>query len=363
VSESGTEKHTIYCTNVWDEVERIAHHWSSAEIVEACSVYDPETASAELEEECEATNYTPESESKTPGGGIAAHYKLPSEGEVIYYTPPEGFEPLKASNAELEEYDIPTPPPTGTAMHETWEKMMSKLHFTEPEPTFVEVHALYAGIEDRTSSKWSGYLAQSSSQSYNSVTGIFSVPTAVKSEKSCPKATMSAWAGLGGWNSLALSQDGFNVIAGAEKDPVWWEVLPLAEVFIKKVHATPGAEFLATTTVTGPHSRWFFVHNESTGESHGFSINNFKNNDESTADVIPAERLTVHGVASALLNFTSDSGAGWVNNNTLLETQPLYEVKMTQGELGEGPVLAEPGKISSLFHAFEDKWLRCGEAG
>jgi hypothetical protein len=362
VSESGTEKHTIYCTNVLDEVERIVHHWSSTEIVAACSVYNPETASAELEEECETTNYTPASESKTPGGGIAAHYKLPSTGEAIYYTPPTGFEPLKATNAELEEYDIPTPPPTGTPMHETWEKMMSKLHFTEPSPTFVEDRALYANIQEKTSANWSGYLAQSNSQSYKSVTGIFSVPSAVKSEKSCPNATMSAWAGLGGWNSGALSQDGFNVIAGAEKDPVWWEVLPLAELFIKKVHATPGSRFLATTTITGPSSRSFFVYNESTGEAHGFSMNNYQNNDESTADIIPAERLTVNKVATPLLNFTSNTGDGWVNNNTLLENVPLYEVKMHQEPAG-GPVLAEPGKISSLFHEFEDKWVRCGEAG
>lgn len=47
----------------------------------------------------------------------------------------------------------------------------------------------------------------------------------------------------------------------------------------------------------------------------------------------------------------------------MLETKPLYEVKMHQEEEGKGPILAEPGKISSLTHEFEDKWVRSGEAG
>jgi YD repeat-containing protein len=254
VAESGTEKHTIYCANVLDEVERVAHTWSSAEIVAVCSEYNPETASAEINEECEATTYGPSSVTETPGGGVAAHYTL-SEGEVLYNTPPKGFEPLKASNAELEEYNIPTAPPTGTPEHEAWETMMKKLHFTEPEPTMVEVHTLSAAGSEVPSQTWSGYLADSESQSDTQVSGKFIVPYA-KKEQGCPNATMSAWVGLGGLGEGSpLSQDGFNVVAGAKTDPVWWEVLPATETFIKKVVATPGGEFLATTHATGLHSR------------------------------------------------------------------------------------------------------------
>jgi hypothetical protein len=70
-------------------------------------------------------------------------------------------------------------------------------------------------------------------------------------------------------------------------------------------------------------------------------------------------------------DFASDAAEGWVNNNTLLENAPLlYEVKMWQtteynkeGELeGKGPILAQPSKISSLFHSFEDIWKQCGKA-
>jgi hypothetical protein len=136
--------------------------------------------------------------------------------------------------------------------------------------------------------------------------------------------------------------------------------------------ATPGGEFVATTHATGPHSRWFFVYNETTGEGHGFTYtNNKSSNDEANAEVIGAERTTVNGVETPLLDFASDTAEGWVNNNTLLENAPrLYEVKMWQtteynkeGELeGKGPILAQPSKISSLFHSFEDIWKQCGKA-
>jgi hypothetical protein len=34
-----------------------------------------------------------------------------------------------------------------------------------------------------------------------------------------------------------------------------------------------------------------------------------------------------------------------------------------KGELeGKGPILAQPSKISSLFHSFEDIWKQCGKA-
>jgi hypothetical protein len=248
-------------------------------------------------------------------------------------------------------------------MHETWERMARNLHFTEAAPTMAEVGKLYNPTEI-ASGNWSGYLAQSPGKKYSQVTANLQVPS-TRSEKLCPGASLSGWVGLGGSaGSSNLAQDGFQAKAGAKTYQVWWEVLPWSERIIRKVHATVGGQFLATTQAVGSHSRWFFVYDETTGEGHGFKDTTPNHvNDESVADVIPAERTTVEGTATPLLHFLGSAAAGWVNNNTLLENETLLDVKMHQHANGEGTELAAPGKTSSLTHEFADNWEHCGKRG
>lgn len=73
-------------------------------------------------------------------------------------------------------------------------------------------------------------------------------------------------------------------------------------------------------------------------------MNSYQSNDESTADVIPAERLTVDGVRTSVLDFTSDTGDGWVNNNRCWKPSPSMKSRCTKKKKGKGRYSPNPAK-------------------
>jgi Peptidase A4 family len=104
-----------------------------------------------------------------------------------------------------------------------------------------------SGTEAGTSSSanWSGYVNYSSYQQYNSAAAIYAEPSP---SITCSKAAEVTWAGLGGYNSHNLAQDGTAYAsAGLGNHQAWWEILPASYVGVPGFYATAGQYFEAET--------------------------------------------------------------------------------------------------------------------
>jgi hypothetical protein len=122
--------------------------------------------------------------------------------------PPEGFNPLEATDAELEEYALPPRPSAKEEEElEEWTEMMSLWTYEPPQPPdpcasdSVTSSSVAAGIETGTPEKnsiWAGYTATSPGEdlgydaAYSRMTAPTSYPT------SCAGSEVVDWVGIGG---------------------------------------------------------------------------------------------------------------------------------------------------------------------
>lgn len=330
------------------------------------SCLDPAVDSPAKLAECGDSEYGPSSVSAMPHGGMESHYTM-AHGEVVtFITPPESFDAATASPAELEEYGIPTAPPAGSPEYALWRQMVDNLPYEPPPEAVIETNLSNApATQERSSGNWSGYLDQANYQRYDQATAYLYPPKSVT--QSCPGATMSMWAGLGGWfNHFNLSQDGFNVEAGTRNYPAWWEVLPQKETFIKErptghpFVASKGAYFKAETKLIGSHDRQFFMYNYATHKHEVLREPGIGENDHSTADFIAAERLTIEighkGYLTPLLRFSELEVEGYSEGQSL-STFPNYRVEM----FANGSSLAQPTGLTGPGANFGDSWINCGQ--
>jgi hypothetical protein len=323
------------------------------------SCLDPAADSPAKLAECGDREYTRSGITMMPHGGMESHYTMGGGAVVTFITPPESCDAAIASSGELEEYGIPTAPPAESREYMLWREMVDHLPYESAPEAVVETNLRSPGItENRTSPNWSGYLDQANYQRYERATGYFYPPKSVK--KSCVGSTMSMWAGLGGFFSRNLSQDGFNVEAGTRNYSAWWEVLPNTESLIKGFSASRGAYFLAETKLVGAHNRHFYMYNYATHKHKSFFEPDVGANDRSTADYVAAERLTIEKngeeYLTPLLQFSELEVQGYT------EGEPLdasgfknYKVEMYSG----GP-LARPTGLASNGANFGDEWVNCG---
>lgn len=321
---------------------------------EACSQFEPETASEMNMTQCGAKSYTRESVTSMPHGGTESHYKV-GPGSVTFFTPPASFNAATASNAELTEYGIPLAPPTTSSEYPMWQQMIKNLHFGSPPTSLIDATAMTASTTAKPSGNWSGYADQANYQRYTQATGYFYPPASPK--QSCTGATMAMWSGLGGLNSGSLSQDGFNVAAGGKHYPAWWEILPRGETFIKGYWASPGAYFLAQTKYEGKEKRHFYMYNYATGVPQSFSGSGASENDQSTADYIAAERVSINKSLTPLMEFGTVEGQGYTSataGDEALENFPNYFIEMKNGT----STLARPGGLTEGAK-FKDTWVKC----
>jgi hypothetical protein len=70
-------------------------------------------------------------------GGKAYIYNLPS-GRVTVIVPPSSFDPVTASQQELEAFGYPPPPPKGSEAYELWLRIMETSHPAEAPPFMIE---------------------------------------------------------------------------------------------------------------------------------------------------------------------------------------------------------------------------------
>jgi hypothetical protein len=150
-------------------------------------------------------------------GSTRTTYSLP-DGEVINsVTPPSGFSPLHATDAQLKEYDFPLPPSSPDGLSAWRTAMLAYRSDTAPTGTLQFAVKGNASVEKRVMlstttsySNWGGYeVGDESVQSntYVAVTTNFSVPT---NSNTCTGSNIGAfWIGLGGTHTAnSLVQQG-----------------------------------------------------------------------------------------------------------------------------------------------------------
>lgn len=236
--------------------------------------------------------------------GLAAGYALAasSHGTIILQTPPAaamchdcaqpyaklpldppaGFNPLKATDAQLDVYGFPPRPDAAKAPadYAVWAKAVSA-HATRiiPQLRATKIYngpvkrlsvpngTVRNGVTGATSNNWSGYVISDSTNPFAAtntrISGVFIVPTAQEAFGTCSSNWVysSQWIGLDGFNSSDVFQAGSETWASCINGTtvayygVWYEWYPTSEVQIANFPVSPGDEIYLyiwnTSSTTG----------------------------------------------------------------------------------------------------------------
>ncbi|HXW81743.1 MAG TPA: G1 family glutamic endopeptidase [Acidimicrobiales bacterium] len=279
--------------------------------------------------------------------------------EVTYTVPPTTFDPLTASDGLLARYGVP-PRPSGSAMLATWEKQMAKLRFVSPPPFLVALSSQATTTTPDYSDHWAGYVAYGGP--FKKISSTWVQPSLGPSR--CHPNSLTIWAGLGGYESASLAQDGT-----AENTPAiannqaWWELTPKSMVPVP-LYATVGSAFTADVTYLGGDKFAFFMENDKTGAAWSQSVTSSRRADLTTAESI-AERPCLahcyveHATYANLSNFGTV-----VFKSSLVDGKPIgsfttYQENMDDTGAPFGHELAEPGALSANSTTFTVKQQSC----
>ena len=253
-------------------------------------------------------------------------------GATTKIAPPAGFDPITASDQDLEYFGFPPRPNeiTNAAGFATWKSAMlasTKRVMPVLEQTNIfhgpaKKKAAVAGEESNTASSynWSGYVNTSGASNYSSSSFYFLeadyvVPVARQAFGACTGGWdySSAWVGIDGYNSADVLQ------AGTESDAYcsgsttatyyspWYEWYPNGEVRITSLPAAPGDDFFVEVWSTSSTAGHAYLVNRNTNQYVNISFTapsgtTLKGN---SAEWIE-ERPGVNGGLATLTNYVAD---------------------------------------------------------
>jgi len=285
------------------------------------------------------------------------------------FVPPEGFNPIEASDEILERYGFPErPEDVESEDYAEWVALMESYTGTpEPEIYVVEkesdnVTALntddtYAATSE-SSLNWSGYmsnLGSSSSTYYTQVQMDYTQPT-VSAIKSGITNLNSYWVGLGGYNTGRLVQAGTST-QGLSTHKAWYE-------YLSPTGKTVSMQFLSLSVSAGDNMHVYisfqksnnlfnyYIANNTTGKSVSGTITLSASTqfDGTTAEWI-VERCTINNSYAGLGKYgtatlknckaTLNTSNSWINLNSMTGLTKLTMVNSS------GTKLSSPGSISS----------------
>jgi len=277
--------------------------------------------------------------------------------EGMVPSPPAGFDPLTASASELAEYGFPARPGAGLAL-KTWQQAVSDWSPSAAVPA-LDVTNQRAG----TNSHWSGYVAHPNSGGhYVTAEATITQPAYHSPTSGCAAGYLVSWAGIGGYNSNSLIQDGTEIDQGATYIP-WYEWLGssgsinITTMPDVTVHAGDQV-FIYVTYESSNHLVDFYI-SDSDGTGHSYETSLGTGDfDGSTAEWID-ERPLVNGSFPNLAHYDSDSWTGAeVENNA---SQYVY-AKNTGSQtavtmVGNDGNLSVPGTLGTS--SFTDTYKNC----
>jgi hypothetical protein len=365
----------------------------------ACSAsFDVFSASRSLLSRCGIVAYPAQRTGATSGGGRTYSYDV--AGVVVTYdAPPPSFDPLTASSGLLASYGIPGPP-AGAASRAAWTLQMKKLHFVSPPPFLVALSSQATtttspegpgttspgapsttspgapsttspgapsttspgapSITPDYSDHWAGYVAYGGS--FRKVSSTWIQPSLGPTR--CHPNSLTIWAGLGGYESAALAQDGTaeNTPAIADNQ-AWWELTPRGMVPVP-LYATVGSAFTAAVTYLGGAKFAFFMENDRTGAAWSQTETSSGGADLTTAESI-AERPCLarcygdHATYANLSNFGTVVFKASFADGKPIGSYATYQENMDDTGAPFGHDLAHPGSLSAHSTSFIVKQQSC----
>jgi len=299
--------------------------------------------------------------------GSVTHVYGSGIDQVVVTDPPEGFDPLTATDRELEAYNFPARPPATADEEEQrdWVEDVTAERGPAQPPCVTTSYAAHIDAY-----KWSGFLVDAGAKKFEGVKakvklaalGNWNVP-------GCQAASLVSWVGLGGQNSASLIQAGIGYLYGSPGTPVaWYE-------WVDATHTIPITTFPNSISLHKNDQVKITVTRSSTGWTT-FSVNNLTRGvssvyarslpasywDGSTAEWID-ERTTSGTTITQLLPFKPIDWSAAKMQTTdgtwhTLQSGAQHQVWM-QGGSTAPVLLAKPDNGLTSSTAFTDYFHKC----
>jgi hypothetical protein len=311
-------------------------------------------------------------------------YTYEEEGEkIVLPQPPANFNPLKASEAELERYAFPKRPSSEEQVQlAKWEEEMGTYKEMAPPTACTGAPPPRSGISGRVrhtgtsgSYNWSGYVTNAPTNRYqwNAAEGDFYQVNGAAHTSCKSNAILSSWVGLGGFEPEVYGgfiQDGTDAYTNGSTD-VWYEMysgLKNKNGYFPEMYVNPGdyigflVEYSTSTSTAS-----FITYDQNTGVYRSVVIpeTGIGYYDGSSGDFIE-ERPGVAGTENyyPLLNFGTSqfyyaevrTAAG--NWTFLGETNNVKNQMWSGGGIEKGKKLASPG-ITTETNGYVNVYYNC----
>jgi hypothetical protein len=253
-------------------------------------------------------------------------------GATTIAAPPEGFDPINASDADLAYHGFPPRPDQDLApkAYASWVKAMAASK-TRIAPRLEQTKVFHgpAQLKNKAAGKvsnsansynWSGYVNLNGATSYGSTSfyylySDFVVPVARQAFGSCTGGWDwgSTWVGIDGWGSGDVLQSGIEFDAycsgsttSAYYSP-WYEWYPFGEVRITSLPIVPGDDIFVEVWSTSATQGYAYMVNENTNTSVevGFTAPAGTKLIGNSAEWV-TERPSVSGSLANLTNYIAD---------------------------------------------------------
>jgi hypothetical protein len=239
----------------------------------------------------------------------------------VYDLPPASFNPLTASDFEIEQWGLPPRPSiTNATAYARWKKMVTSTRVT-PVLKFTNVYhgpargakmgAPTKNASAGSSENWSGFVASEANGTFShnnsEVLLEYTIPAIYPASGSCSSATYasSQWAGFDGWTSGDVLQAGTETNCG-NSDYAWYEWYPFAETELSlSVGAGDFMQLDVYYTTSSPYGHAVLL-NEVTHQSTvvGFNPPAGTTYEGNSAEWI-VERPTINGSLADLPNYAN----------------------------------------------------------
>jgi hypothetical protein len=289
--------------------------------------------------------------------------------------PPEGFDALRASDADLAYYGFPPRPNDYSGDYKSWAEAITASH--ERIVPVLEQTNIYhrpaaqspsPAANEAASFNWSGAVHTDSAKkygksSYDYVYSYVTVPTAQQATGKCTGGWdyASAWVGIDGWANNDVLQDGIEFDAyckGKTKASfysAWFEWFPFSEVRIGGFPIKPGQKFFIeiwSTTATLGHA-YIVNENEKKAVQVNFTAPKGTKLIGSSAEWI-TERPGVNGGLATLTNYGSQTYSdvhGETFGGTAIDAADSFPVVMLDNNR---KVISVPTLLSATSFKVQD---------
>jgi hypothetical protein len=325
------------------------------------------------------THLTARSVDELAGGGHSYVYQLGAH-RLTFAVPPEGFNALKATNAQLRAYGLPARPASAVAQAR-WVTLIGHLgHAVTPDVSVApatpeafkaapvparDLPKKRAGITTSTSANWSGYVSkQPKANHFASVEGTWIQPSI--GATACAGATHLTWVGLGGDGTQKLIQDGTD-----QNSNPWFEYLGNngtgvdIQSFPTSIAIHPGDQVFALTSYSNKTANWI-VADETDGTYTEATLTKARAfYDGSSADFID-ERTDFSSGLSPLANFgvthwtgaSAATASNFKNPTVLSSLTNVTQMSMVDPSNNDA-TLAVPTNEGVGGYTFETSWKNC----